>query len=70
MNGCAFLTPDVDHVIAAVMLDHHLTSAHQAPTQIKVPIIPQPMVIGSINEEFMGLLYKGVNNVEGHYFNN
>ena len=42
LPGCTFATPDVDSAVAAVMLGHHLSSAHPAPAQRKIPTIPQP----------------------------
>ena len=51
ITGCDFSTPDVDSAVAAVMLGHHLTSAHPAPAPTKAPVIPQPRVTGSIYED-------------------
>ena len=49
--GCTFVTPNVDNAVAAVMLSHHLSSAHPAPAQRKAPVIPQPKVTGNIYED-------------------
>ena len=49
--NCTFSTPDVDNAVAAVMLGHHLTSAHPAPAPRKTPVIPQPKVTGNIYED-------------------
>ena len=51
ITECPFATPDVDPAVAAVMLGHHLTSAHPAPVQRKAPTIPQPKVTGNIYED-------------------
>ena len=51
ITGCNFSTPDVDSAVAAVMLGHHLSSAHPAPAPTKAPTIPQPKVTGSIYED-------------------
>ena len=48
--GCAFATPDVDNAVAAVMLGHHLGTAHPAPASKKAPTIPPPKVTGNIYE--------------------
>ena len=49
--NCTFATPDVDNAVAAVMLGHHLTSAHPAPAPRKTPVIPQPKLTGNIYED-------------------
>ena len=46
--GCLFTTPDVDGAVAAVMLGHHLSSAHPVPVGKKAPVIPPPKVTGNI----------------------
>ena len=51
LPACTFSTPDVDSAVAAVMLAHHLSSAHPAPAQRKAPTIPQPKVTASIYED-------------------
>ena len=50
ITGCNFSTPDVDSAVAAVMLGHHLSSAHPAPAPTKAPTIPQTKVTVSIYE--------------------
>ena len=51
ITNCEFSTPDVDSAIAAVMLAHHLSTAHPAPVPTKAPTIPQPKVMGNIYED-------------------
>ena len=51
ITNCEFSTPDVDSAIAAVMLAHHLSTAHPAPVPTKAPTIPQPKVTGNIYED-------------------
>ena len=51
ITDCQFSTPDVDSAVAAVMLGHHLSSAHPAPAPTKAPAIPQPKVSGTIYED-------------------
>jgi hypothetical protein len=51
LPACTFATPDVDSAVAAVMLGHHLSSAHPAPAQRKAPTIPQPKVAANIYED-------------------
>ena len=48
---CHFSTRDVDSAVAAVMLGHHLSSAHPAPAPTKAAAIPQPKVSASIYED-------------------
>ena len=51
ITNCDFSTPDVDSAVAAVMLGHHLSSAHPTPAPAKAPTIPQPKVTGNIYED-------------------
>ena len=51
ITNCEFSTPYVDSTVAAVILGHHLSSAHPAPPSRKAPTIPQPKVTGNIYED-------------------
>ena len=51
IEGCTFTTPDVDNAVAAVMLGHHLSSAHPAPVGMKAPTIPPPTISGNVYED-------------------
>ena len=51
ITNCDFSTPDVDSAVGAVILGHHLSSAHPNPAPTKVPTIPQPKVSGTIYED-------------------
>ena len=51
LPACNFATPDVDSAVAAVMLGHHLSTDHPAPSQRKAPTIPPPKVTTSIYED-------------------
>ena len=51
MTGCTFATPNLDNAVAAVILSHHLSSAHPAPAQPKAPSIPPPSISGGIYED-------------------
>ena len=48
--SCMFATPDVDGAVAAVMVGHHLSSAHPVPFGKKAPVILPPKVTGYICE--------------------
>ena len=51
MPDCVFETPNLDNAVAAVILSHHLSSAHPAPAQPKAPTIPAPKISAGIYED-------------------
>ena len=48
MPDCVFETPNLDNAVAAVILSHHLSSAHPAPAQPKAPTVPAPKISAGI----------------------
>ena len=51
VTGCTFATPNLDNAVAAVILSHHLSSAHPVPAQPKAPSIPPPEISAGIYED-------------------
>ena len=51
MAWCVFATPDFDNAVAAVILSHHLSSAHPAPAKPNAPSISAPKLSAGIYED-------------------
>ena len=51
IDGCTYTIPTVSDAAGAVMLVHHLYTAHPVPNTAKAPPIPQQRVSFKIHED-------------------